>query len=277
MAVQLIPITGTSLTLKIFPLQRKTSGHTWFDLKEETQRQQIREGIVAPDYPGPVAADWPDLLSIVSQKVKPERDLVKRDALRGRWWQYADKRPGLTRALKRLRTAFCISRVSPWHAFGRIDAKTVAADSTVVVVDESYSTFAVLQSRPHEIWARFMASSMKDDLRYTPSDCFETFPFPRGYEASRSLEEMGKAYFRLRAELMVRNDEGLTKTYNRFHDPNEDSSEFQPSRAARRHGSRGPGRLRVAGYSAGLRVLPEFDEEEDEDENGRPEEEKVPL
>ena len=40
------------------------------------------------------------------------------------------------------------------------------------------SLLHILQSRPHELWARFFGSSMKDDLRYTPSDCFETFPFP---------------------------------------------------------------------------------------------------
>jgi hypothetical protein len=37
-------------------------------------------------------------------------------------------------------------------------------------------------SRPHELWARFFGSSMKDDLRYTPSDCFETFPFPENWD-----------------------------------------------------------------------------------------------
>ena len=46
------------------------------------------------------------------------------------------------------------------------------------------AAFCALQSRPHEIWARFFGSSMKDDLRYTPSDCFETFPFPRGWATS---------------------------------------------------------------------------------------------
>jgi hypothetical protein len=45
-----------------FPLRRRPTGHSWFRLTEETQRAQLREGIVAPDYPGPVAADWPDLL-----------------------------------------------------------------------------------------------------------------------------------------------------------------------------------------------------------------------
>ena len=62
---------------------------------------------------------------------------------------------------------------------------------------------------------------MKDDLRYTPSDCYETFPFPVVFASNAALETTGKAYYDFRAALMVRNNEGLTKTYNRFHDPNE--------------------------------------------------------
>ena len=50
--------------------------------------------------------------------------------------------------------------------------------STVIALPTPRRVRSVLQSRVHEVWARFMASSMKDDLRYTPSDCFETFPFP---------------------------------------------------------------------------------------------------
>lgn len=59
---------------------------------------------------------------------------------------------------------------------------------------------------------------MKDDLRYTPSDVFETFPFPRGWTTHPALEATGEAYHDFRADLMIRNGEGLTKTYNRFHD-----------------------------------------------------------
>jgi hypothetical protein len=62
---------------------------------------------------------------------------------------------------------------------------------------------------------------MKDDLRYTASDCFDTFPFPENWESHPALEVAGRAYYEFRAALMVRNDEGLTKTYNRFHDPDE--------------------------------------------------------
>jgi hypothetical protein len=67
---------------------------------------------------------------------------------------------------------------------------------------------------------------MKDDLRYTPSDCFETFPFPENFETDATLEAVGREYYEFRAELMVKNDEGLTKTYNRFHDPGEASAEI---------------------------------------------------
>ena len=65
---------------------------------------------------------------------------------------------------------------------------------------------------------------MKDDLRYTPSDCFETFPFPHGWEQNAALESIGQRYHDFRAALMVNNNEGLTKTYNRFHDPDHDGS-----------------------------------------------------
>jgi hypothetical protein len=58
-------------------------------------------------------------------------------------------------------------------------------------------------------------------LTYNPSDCFETFPFPENWETDPKLEEIGKTYYEYRAELMVRNNQGLTDTYNRFHDPAE--------------------------------------------------------
>ncbi|HEV2761771.1 MAG TPA: hypothetical protein VGV38_02160, partial [Pyrinomonadaceae bacterium] len=65
------------------------------------------------------------------------------------------------------------------------------------------------------------ASSMKDDMRYTLADCFETFPFPHEFESNDALEQAGREYYEFRAGLMVSNNEGLTRTYNRFHDPDE--------------------------------------------------------
>ena len=64
---------------------------------------------------------------------------------------------------------------------------------------------------------------MKDDPVYTPSDCFETFPFPPGYETDPTLEAAGQTYHDHRAALMVAANEGMTKTYNRFHKSDERS------------------------------------------------------
>ena len=71
---------------------------------------------------------------------------------------------------------------------------------------------------------------MKDDPVYTPTDCFETFPFPPNFESNSAIEAAGKAYYEFRADLMVRNGEGLTKTYNRFHNPAETSPEIHKLR-----------------------------------------------
>jgi hypothetical protein len=72
---------------------------------------------------------------------------------------------------------------------------------------------------------------MKDDLRYNPTDCFETFPFPADHESNPALELAGREYYEFRTSLMVRNKQGLTKTYNRFNDPEEQSADFQKLRA----------------------------------------------
>lgn len=102
----------------------------------------------------------------------------------------------------------------------------VYADSLVCFPFGTYAAFCVLQSRPHEMWARFFGSSLGDGPRYTPSDCFETFPFPEGWTTRPDLESVGQEYYEYRAALMVRNDEGMTATYNRFHNPLENDPDI---------------------------------------------------
>ena len=68
---------------------------------------------------------------------------------------------------------------------------------------------------------------MKDDPRYNLMDCFETFPFPPDFENSATLEFVGKGYHDHRAALMIARNEGMTKTYNRFHNRAETSGDIQ--------------------------------------------------
>ncbi len=114
-----------------------------------------------------------------------------------------------------------ISRVGQHGSFTFVNTGTVFSESLVVFPLPTYAAFAALQSGAHEVWARFFGSSLEDRLRYTPSDCFETFPFPPGWQSDPNLEAVGQQYYDFRATLMQQRGEGLTKIYNRFHDPNE--------------------------------------------------------
>jgi hypothetical protein len=168
-------------------------------------------------------AQWPALMQIVEAKVKPERALLTKNAI-GRkrakyWWHYGSTAKKLYAAIAGLDRVLVISRVGQHAAMAFVPADMVVSDSMIAFATADSIAFTTLQSRPHETWARFFASSMKDDLRYTPSTCFETFPFPPDFESNPALEHTGRAYYDFRAALMVKNDEGLTKTYNRFHDP----------------------------------------------------------
>ena len=182
----------------------------------------MREGAVPVDYPGEVAEDWPELIEIVRRRVKPIRDPQNRDALRERWWQYAEKRPGLYRAIEDLdRVLVNSSKATPHHALAFLENGLVYSQNVNVVALQSGAAFAAIQSRAHEIWSRLLGTTMKDDFTYTKDDCFETFPFPDDFQVLQALETAGQAYYDHRAALMVARNEGMTKTYNRFHDPDE--------------------------------------------------------
>ena len=214
------------INFRDYPLRREDMGELWSESDNERRRVLCREPIVPIDYPDPVAEDWQDLLTIVETKVKPERLHLKRKALSKRWWQFAEKQPALQTAIDGLERVLANSQVSAMVQFAFLPSNMVYAHTLNVYPYQTHAAFCALQSRPHEIWARFFGSSLEDRLRYTPSDCFETFPFPEHWEAHPALEAAGKAYYDYRAALMVRNDEGMTKTYNRFHDPDEDGPEI---------------------------------------------------
>jgi len=59
------------------------------------------------------------------------------------------------------------------------------------------------------------------------SDCHHTFLVPRFTEPQRdALEHIVEQYHKHRCEVMLVRQEGLTKTYNRFHDPAERSADI---------------------------------------------------
>ena len=172
------------------------------------------------------AREWPDLMSIVEEKVFPERK-SKPGSYSRQWWLFGRRNKEGSQAIKGLdRILVTNAQASTHHALIFYSPKVVFANSLNIFPLDTYQSFTVLQSSIHEIWARFFSSSMKDDLRYNPTDCFENFPFPANWETNPELESIGQEYYEFRAALMIRNNQGLTATYNRFHDPEEDDADI---------------------------------------------------
>jgi len=180
-----------------------------------------RFAICFDELPLSEASLWPELLAILENRVKPERERKSAELAQWPWWQFWRTRRELYEAVGTLERVLVTCRVGQHASVAFLPSGMVYAESLVVFPLATYAAFCALQSRPHELWARFFGSSMKDDLRYTPSDCFETFPFPEDWQANQTLETAGREYYEFRASLMVRNNNGLTKTYNRFHDPED--------------------------------------------------------
>ena len=218
------------INFRDYPLCRAELDDLWVNADLNQRREWLRRGIVPLDYSSPVAADWPALLEIVEKQVKPERSKLTKNSI-GRkraelWWRYGSSSKDLYAAIADLDRVLVISSVGQHAAFARLPSNMVYSHALIVFPYKTHAAFCTLQSRPHEIWARFFGSSMKDDLRYTPSDCFETFPFAMDWATDPHLEAVGKVYYEFRAQLMIDNNEGMTKTYNRFHDPYENDFEI---------------------------------------------------
>ena len=209
------------INFRDWPQHRADLDETWKDADESQRREWLRSGIVPLDYTDPVAADWPELLDIVDERVKPARINDNRASYRNNWWKYAEKRVDLYAAIDGLDRVLVTPQTSNVQAMVFLPTGMVFSHTLLVFPLPEYAAFAILQSRFHQIWSAFLGPTMKDDLRYTPSDCFETFPFPQDWETNPNLEAIGKAYYDFRAALMIDNDQGLTKTYSRFHDPDE--------------------------------------------------------
>jgi len=161
------------------------------------------------------------------EKVKPERDPQTRDALRVRWWQYAEKRPGLYGAVQELERVVVISRVNAHFSFSFLPTGRVFSEQLIVEAVETFGWFALLQSRAHEVWARFFASSLEDRLRYTSSDCFETFPLPGDAMELFSLDSAGRTCHDTRTEMMQAANQGMTVLYNRFNNPDDQETDIR--------------------------------------------------
>lgn len=161
---------------------------------------------------------WPDLIQIVREKVKPERDKNNREVRRKYWWRFGETTPALFAALAKLDRCLVTARVTKHLMFSFQPTNRIFNEKLYVFPLREYRYFGLLQSRVHVTWTWLLSSTLEERLNYSASDCFETFPFPLDAELA-ALDPIGQALYDRRARFMIDANQGLTDTYNQLEDP----------------------------------------------------------
>jgi hypothetical protein len=126
--------------------------------------------------------------------------------------------------LSGLRRYIATPATAKHRLFAWLDVEVLPDHALVVIARDDDYTFGVLQSRVHALWALALGTHLETRPRYTPTTCFETFPFPeatpvqraRVGEAARRLVELRDGWLNplglTGAELETRT---LTNLYNK--------------------------------------------------------------
>jgi type II restriction/modification system DNA methylase subunit YeeA len=110
---------------------------------------------------------------------KPRREASR--TTRDEWWLHERPRPEMRTALAPLSRFAATVRHSKHRIFAWLKWPTLPDSALIVFAREDDYFLGVLHSRVHELWARRQGTQLREvesGFRYTPTTCFETFPFP---------------------------------------------------------------------------------------------------
>ena len=118
----------------------------------------------------------------IAQVVKPIRTQNPRPVRALNWWRHGDPQPAMRSAVSGLPRIFGLSSVTKHISWRWLDGTFLPDKALIVVARSDDTTFGILHSRFHELWSLRMCTwlGVGNDPRYTPTTCFETFPFPAG-------------------------------------------------------------------------------------------------
>lgn len=117
----------------------------------------------------------------VQDNVKTHRATNKRESYRRLWWIHVEPRPAMRAALAPLPRFLATPTVSKHRLFVWLQAPTLPDHQLIVFSCADDYFFGVMHSKIHEVWSRAQATQLREaesGTRYTPTTCFETFPFP---------------------------------------------------------------------------------------------------
>jgi hypothetical protein len=117
----------------------------------------------------------------VKEHVFPVRSTNRRQT-NAEWWQYERPRVDMRRAMMGLPRYIATPGVSKHRIYVWRNPESLCNQGTLVFARSDDYAFGVIHSRFHEVWALAQGTQLREKesgFRYTPTTCFETFPFPR--------------------------------------------------------------------------------------------------
>jgi len=123
----------------------------------------------------------------ILKHVKPSRDLNNRKAYKDKWWIHGESRPAMIKAIQNKDRFIATPRVGKHRIFVWMLPVPLPSDATVAFAHSDDYFFGVLHSRLHEVWALKLGTRLETRPRYTPTTCFETFPFPTPTPAQEAV------------------------------------------------------------------------------------------
>lgn len=222
----------------------------------------------------------PKIYEILLERVYPAR--VKQDAEKyprmvEQWWKYWHPRLEVYQMAKRRPRLLVRSRVCDKHIVGFVPNSWIYSDAVVVFDIDSWEGFSIVQSQVHELWMRRYASTMRSDVRYVPTRCWETFPLPQLSSPSATLQELGQVLHNDRDEACTAGKIGYMDLYSAISDPNNQLA--VTVRLRELHASMDRAVLDAYGWTdiqPRCEFLLDYEEEDDEAEEGRARRRKKP-
>jgi hypothetical protein len=149
----------------------------------------------------------------VDANVKPFRAARSRDWFRESWWELYAPRPEMRAAIRTLTRYLVTPRVAKHRLFVWLDTVILPDCQLFAFASDEDWFLGVVHSRPHEIWGLRLGTRLETRPRYTPTTCFETFPFPELDDrqkdviasAATELDDLRSRWLNLLAALLALN------------------------------------------------------------------------
>ncbi len=117
----------------------------------------------------------------IETAVRRTWEAMRRTQAEQAWWRHVRPRSDMREALLPLPRFITTVAVSKHRLFVWMQAPTLPDHQLFAFPRSDDYFFGVLHSRLHEVWARAQGTQVREresGFRYTPTTCFETFPFP---------------------------------------------------------------------------------------------------